>query len=91
MGTKDLYIDVMKRGGITQRARKSSRSREIPPIDHLNPFGGFESEAPSARRNAIPPPAHAPRGYRGDALVVLMLLSWVAVTALCAFLTRGCR
>ena len=88
---RPLYVDAMRRGGITRRFNRNSRILEIPPVD---PFGGYESEAPAYQtgRHAIPPPAVTkPRSIRGDGLVVLMLLSWIAVTAVCSFVARGCR
>ena len=83
---KQYYVDAMRRGGLTQRIRQQAKAREIPALDSY-----AVDETPSGtRRHAIPPPAE-PKSIRGDGLVVLLLIVWVAVCAGLTWLSKGCR
>ena len=83
---KQYYVDAMRRGGLTQRIRQQAKAREIPALDSY-----AVDETPSGtRRHAIPPPAK-PKSIRGDGLVVLLLIVWVAVCAGLTWLSKGCR
>ena len=83
---KQYYVDAMRRGGLTQRIRQQAKAREIPALDSY-----AVDETPSGtRRHAIPPPAK-PKSIRGDGLVVLLLIVWVAVCAGLTWLAKGCR
>jgi hypothetical protein len=85
VATKQLYIDAMKRGGIRRAVRENAACREIPAL------GSFAiDESPSGAQRPCIPPRAGPKSVRGDGLIVLLLIVWVAVVAFCSWVANGC-